>query len=144
MNTLVISYSQTGNNRKLAATIARRLAAEHVTIDERGSRTIGTTIGDLLFNRSPEIDLPELDPQAYELIVFVAPVWMGRIAPPLRAVLARMRNRVPRYAFVSLSGGADGPNTTRDDTQAYRLDDEEANRLAGRVREELLGAGSRG
>jgi len=37
-------------------------------------------------------------------------VWMGQIATPFRACFKQLRKKVSRYAFISISGGADGPN----------------------------------
>ncbi len=35
---------------------------------------------------------------------------MGHVASPLRAYFKHFKNRIEKFAFVSISGGADGPN----------------------------------
>jgi len=169
MKTVVISYSRTGNNQTLAEAVAAGLSADHVTItmpDEKSFFSIGM---DMLFNRTPKVNATQEKPGDYENIVFVGPVWMGQMASPLRASVKKHRNRLQQYAFVSISGGADGPNIkltaelkkrigkdpvsvvnfliaemlpadpkpTREQTEAYRLDQVKAKELARKVTEEL-------
>ncbi len=53
MQTIVISYSLTGNNDALATSIATELVAKHIKIIESKPRTNGTIALDMLFNRTP-------------------------------------------------------------------------------------------
>jgi flavodoxin len=110
MKIIVISYSLTGNNDALAAAIASAFVAEHIKISETKPRTTWTIMLDVIFNRTPSVNP---SPRAFEnndLIIFVAPVWMGKVATPLRAYFNYLKNKSGKYAFVSISGGADGPN----------------------------------
>ena len=110
MNVKVVSYSLTGNNEALATSIAAEFAAEHIKITEPKPRTNGTIALDMLFNRTPQIDQRLDGVGDDDLVVFVGPVWMGHVAAPLRACLKQFKGRPGRYAFCSISGGADGPN----------------------------------
>ena len=111
MKTLVISYSLTGNNHALASSIANTLAAEHVKVVELKPRTMFTIFMDMLFNRIPQIMPITAKPADYGLILLVAPVWMGKVASPLRACFKQLKDDTVKYAFVSISGGSAGPNT---------------------------------
>lgn len=106
----VISYSLTGNNKALANSIAEEFAADHINITETKSRTMGSIIFDLMFNRIPKIKpIPErLD--EYDIIILCGPIWIGQLATPLRAYLNSLKTNFCKYAFVSLSGGADSVN----------------------------------
>lgn len=111
MKTAVISYSFTGNNETLAKRIAEEIKAEHIKITEPKKRTFGTIAADLIFGRTPRT---EPNPQvmgAYDMIVFVAPVWMGQPAFPMRAYLKQLKRHPQKYAYVSISGG--GPNNNQ-------------------------------
>jgi hypothetical protein len=100
-----------------------------------------------------------------DLVIFVGPVWMGQVAAPLRAYFKHLKGRLDQYAFVSISGGANGPNPklagelkkrvgkeptavidlhiadllpsdpkpTREDTSAYRLNDEDVRSLTDKI-----------
>jgi len=107
----VISYSLTGNNEALAASIAAEFAAEHIKITESKPRTMGTIIFDMLFNRTPKVN-PIIDKaEDNDLVLLVGPVWMGQVATPFRAYFKPSKGGLGQYAFISISGGADGANT---------------------------------
>lgn len=110
MKKLVISYSLTGNNEALASSIAKEIEAEHIKISEPKNRTIGTIAFDMLFNRVPNVE-PEADIlNSYDLVIFCGPVWMGSVAAPIRKYLKYIKSNPCKYAYVSISGGADGKN----------------------------------
>jgi len=106
----VISYSLTGNNDALAAALARAFEAEHIRIVEPGRRTVATIAFDVIFKRTPRVEaaLEEID--RYDLVLFVGPVWMGQPATAFRACFKELQSRIKSYAFISICGGADGPN----------------------------------
>jgi hypothetical protein len=110
MKTTVVSYSLTGNNESLAKSLAGALAAEHIRVTERGRRSMATIVLDMVFNRTPKVSVPAVKPEDAGLVVFVGPVWMGHAASPFRACFKQLGPRLGKYAFVSISGGADGPN----------------------------------
>lgn len=114
MNTIIISYSLNGNNGKLAQNLSQTLKARHIVISEPSRRTMLTIVLDVLFKRIPKVNPPptEILPQLAhdDLVLFVAPVWLGQVATPLRSYLSKLQVKLHRYAFISISGGAKGPN----------------------------------
>jgi hypothetical protein len=110
MKIIVISYSLTGNNEALAKSIAEEFSAEHIKISELKHRTMGSIILDLIFNKTPQVQPIPDRLENYDMILFVAPVWIGQVATPLRAYLKHLKTNPCRYAFISISGGADGAN----------------------------------
>lgn len=121
MQFTVISYSLTGNNGALAASLAQELSANHIKITESKPRTLGTIILDMMFNRTPHIS-PVVDKVTdNELVLFVGPVWMGHVAAPFRACLKNLKTRLGKYAFISISGGALGPNPKLTDELKKRV-----------------------
>jgi hypothetical protein len=110
MKVAIISYSLTGNNESLAASLASHYQAEHIRISEVTPRTTRTTILDLLFNRFPPIQFHFTEATAYDLIIFVGPIWGGKVASPLRTCFRQIASQIRDYAFVSISGGAIGHN----------------------------------
>jgi hypothetical protein len=69
-----------------------------------------TIILDILFNRTPQVNLIVDKVEGNDLVIFVGPVWMGHVATPLRAYFRQLKAIPGQYAFVSISGGADGAN----------------------------------
>ncbi len=110
MKTLIISYSFTGNNGKLAQKIAQHLNADFSVLSEKKKRTVFTILFDVLFNRIPSIEETEKQIDQYEHLIFVAPVWFGKIATPLRALFNDLKGKTEKFSLVSLSAGADGKN----------------------------------
>ncbi len=169
MKKFVISYSLTGNNDGLAKSIAADLGAEHIKITEPKKRTIGRIAIDVIFNRTPKINESIDDLDTNGLIIFVGPVWMGQVASPLRACFKELKDHIKQYAFISISGGALGPNPklsdeltkrigkkpasvidlhiadllpsdpkpTRQDTSAYRLNEQDIQNLTGKAVKEI-------
>ncbi len=60
---------------------------------------------EVLLHLKPGIRGVERDPSGYDLVVVAAPVWMRRLASPMRTYLARQRGRIRRLAFVCTYGG---------------------------------------
>jgi hypothetical protein len=73
---------------------------------------MGTVLLDMIFDRRiPKITMSQANNiEEYDLVLFVGPVWVGRVASPFRACFKQYRPKIGRYAYVSISGGADGPN----------------------------------
>jgi hypothetical protein len=110
MKTTVISYSLTGNNDAFASALAAGLSADHFRLTEAKQRKMGTIVLDVFFDRTPKVS-PSGEKRAdSDLVIFTGPVWMGKIASPFRQVFQELKGSLRRYAFVSISGGADGPN----------------------------------
>ena len=126
MNIAVISYSYSGNNEKLAAGIAEKLSVKHIKIEEMKERKMVRNVFDMLFNRLPEISMQIEDNVKYDLVLFVAPVWMGYAASPMRSCIKKLKQKIEKYAFVSISGGADGPNPKLEDELRKRAGKEPA------------------
>jgi hypothetical protein len=110
MKIVVISYSLTGNNEALANSIAEEYAVDHIKITEPKPRTTGSIVLDIILKRTPQVQpIPDIL-KNYDLILFLGPIWMGQVASPLRPYLKYLKTNLHRYAFISISGGADGPN----------------------------------
>jgi len=110
MKTVIMSYSLTGNNEALAKRIAEELNIEHIIITESKKRANGTIAADIVFGRTPKTKPEPQVMEAYDLIIFIAPVWMGQPAFPMRQYFKHLKKYPKKYAFVSISGGAMNDN----------------------------------
>jgi flavodoxin len=108
MKKLIISYSFSGNNALLAKNIAEKASADYTEIREFRKRNVFTIFLDTIFNRAPKIQPLQTTVKDYDHIIFVAPIWFGKIASPFRQVFRQYRDQLTRYSFVSISGGANG------------------------------------
>ena len=110
MKTLILSYSYTGNNKLLAATLAKEIGADHVNITDKRSVSVKSIMMDLIFHRKAQnVEQPTIM-NDYDLIIYVAPFWVGKIARPLLPFFKYQKKHPKKYAFVTISGGALGKN----------------------------------
>lgn len=115
MNSIIIYYSFTGNNAKLAKTISYKLPADCIELKEIRKRTIFTIILDVAFNRTPKIHNLEKQIENYEHVIFIAPVWLGKVATPLRLVFQNIKGKNIKVSLICMSAGADGINPNLED-----------------------------
>lgn len=110
MKIAILSYSFTGNNKRFAEHLSRLIPADLIPVTPLQPVTYGTITLDLMFSRKPKTDFSAKELTPYNLVLMIAPIWMGQIAFPMRGCLDALKaNRTP-YAFLSVSGGADGDN----------------------------------
>lgn len=110
MNIVVVSYSLTGNNKRLAEKIANVQNFKLINIQESETRKIGKIILDMFFGRKPKTNPSPQELENYDYIIFLSPVWMGKIASPMRSYLNYIKKNRKKYSFFSISGGALGTN----------------------------------
>jgi len=104
MKAQIVYTSFTGNNDLLAKEIQKRTGADLLPILEKRKRNGWTVFLDIAFNRIPEIT-NYYDPTAYyDHHIFVAPIWAGHIASPLKAFLAWEKRKIKAYSFITLCG----------------------------------------
>ena len=110
MNALVASYSLTGNNTILARYLAEIMQADNERLVVNRKMSMGALALDAMFNRRPPLARPLQDFAAYDVVILVGPVWMGKIASPLRSYGRELRGGDRPVGFISICGGALGKN----------------------------------
>lgn len=108
MKTIIVYYSNTNNNEVLAHDLQKKLSCDILKIEEVSKRTGFRILLDLLFNRTPRINDHGIPLELYSNFIFVAPIWAGKIASPLRSFLLKEKEHVKSYSFISLCGGVEG------------------------------------
>jgi flavodoxin len=114
MKTLVIYYSLSGNTQKVAEAIANLLKADINRLEDRRSRNgpLGMllTIYQVLFSRPGKIRFANIDPSEYDLVIFGSPVWIMKLAPPMRSYILKEKDRFNQVAFFCTEGASGAPN----------------------------------
>ena len=109
MTNLVAYYSLSGTTRKLAERAAADIGADLLEIRTPRYRPGFTGFVRAAFDswrgRLPKIDAAGRSPDDYDLVLLMAPVWVGHAATPMRAYLAVNRGKIKRAAFVLSHGG---------------------------------------
>ena len=108
MKNLIVYYSFTKNNEKLAFYLRSRLNCDTVKIETVKRRTGFSIFFDLVFNRIPEIKQVRYYLRDYDHIIFIAPIWASKIAMPLKSYLMDQKSNIKNYSFISVCGGRPG------------------------------------
>ncbi len=91
MKTVVVYYSRYGNSRVAAKLIARQLGAPVHNIEVKRQKGVFVSTFSAIFSRRPKIKSMHLYPEDWELMVLVAPIWIGKPATPVKTFLADTR-----------------------------------------------------
>jgi len=111
--TLVITYSYTGTGRKLAQLLrAQHGWAQGEVLELRPRAGAWGTLRcvlDSLLRRHPPVRYAGPPIKAFDSVVLIAPIWVGRIAAPMRSFVAAFANELPDMALISVAGSAKSP-----------------------------------
>ena len=118
---LVVFYSYTGTSRRLAELLHTQQAWQMAEIQEERPRSgvSGTwrCVLDSLFRRHPAIRYDGPFPKDFDAVVLVSPIWLGRLAGPMRSFVARRRDHLPDVAAALVMGGRGAPDADAEITR---------------------------
>lgn len=106
MKTLVAYYSQSGNNKYLAAKIADTLKSDIEEIKPR-LRIFPFLILFSLIKSSMGIKTFAHDVKKYDRIILCGPIWMGLLVSPLRDFINKNRRNINKLYFATCCGAGD-------------------------------------
>lgn len=111
---LIVFYSRTGYTASLAGEIASMTGwdiEEIKDVHPRGGNwgAVRCVIDALLWRR-PGIRGGSKDPSAYDLVIFAAPVWMERLAAPMRSYILEHQGQFKSVAYACTYGGRGAEN----------------------------------
>ena len=88
---LIVYYSRSGNSRIVADTLTEHLACPVENIQSTNNREgflgVFTCVLDQLLNRDDIIEPLKKDPQNFNPVILVTPVWIGKLASPARTCI---------------------------------------------------------
>jgi flavodoxin len=115
MKTLIVYYSRTGTNKKIAKSLQQNLGADIEEIIDKKNRKgfFGLISGglDVAGQKLTQIEPEKIDPTSYDLVILVSPIWGGIITPALRSYIKKNKVKFKKIAFCSVSGG--GPDNKK-------------------------------
>ncbi len=106
---LVVCYSYTGVSRRAAQLLCSRHGWPLGEIfDAEPARGTWRCVLDSLLRRHPEMRYQGPDPSDFHTVVLVSPIWIYRLAGPMRSFVAEEKEVLRRVAVISTmnSGGA--------------------------------------
>ena len=107
---LVVAYSYTGTSRQLARWLCAEMEWDFGEVRDTRPRAGGQgtlrCVLDSLLRRHPAITYDGPDPAGYATVVLVAPIWMYRLAGPMRSFVAAHTASLPRVGVINTMGAA--------------------------------------
>ncbi len=108
MNLLILYYSITGNNKKLANLIKDKIDGKAVAIKDKFSNSSGFKLNFLggiqaLLNMQTAIESFE-GIKVFDNLILVSPVWAGKLPPGVQTLLDKHGNMIKKLYFASVSG----------------------------------------
>lgn len=105
MRPLIVYYSHTGNNEKLALDLKNRLECDIHKISEVKKRKTISIIFDFLFKRKANLIKTNFTIKNYDCLIFVSPIWGGKIASPIRTFIEQDKKNLSKYFYITLCNG---------------------------------------
>ena len=112
---LVVFYSNTGTARRVADLLCSQKGWARGEITELRAR-VGwagqwrCALDSWLRRRPPIRYVGPAPGRGFDAVVLIAPIWMYRLAAPMRSFVAEHARELPAVAVVSVMGGAGAPN----------------------------------
>ena len=92
---LIVYYSRSGNSQIVADTLKEQLSCKveciHSTKNREGFLGVFTCVLDQLLNRDDILQPLEENPNHYNPVILVSPVWIGKLASPVRTFIKQTR-----------------------------------------------------
>ncbi|NCB48543.1 MAG: hypothetical protein EOM55_02845 [Clostridia bacterium] len=105
MKNLIVYYSLTGNNEKLAKYLKEKLNFETFEIKTKKKVNFTTIFKGLFLKKFPLLEEYKLNLKSYDKIIFVSPVWFGKLSFPLKSFLKSEHTNIKDYNFLSICLG---------------------------------------
>lgn len=118
---LAVVYSYSGTSRCLGRLLAAQWNWTLAEVSETRSRSgpAGTwrCLLDSLFRRCPEIRYDGPNPADFDAVVLISPIWVYRLAGPMRSFVAMQRASLRDVAVISGMGERGAPNAVAEVTR---------------------------
>ena len=99
MKSIVVYYSRKGSNKFLAEKIARQFSCDLEQI-----RPKSNAFSLILTNINTGIKKLSSDISAYDRVIMVGPIFMGRFIPPLKSFVMKYKDQINQLVFVTCCG----------------------------------------
>lgn len=105
MKSLIVYYSHSGNNEKLAYALKERIESDIHKISEVKKRKTISILLDFIFKRKTILSDSKINVTEYKNTILVAPIWGCKVATPMRVFIEREKSNLNKYSFITLCSG---------------------------------------
>lgn len=107
---LVVCYSYTGTARRAARLLCSHHGWPLAEVLDPATRGTLRCVLDSLLRRRPAIRYEGAEPRNFDTVVLVAPIWMYRLAAPMRSFVDQRREQLHRVAVIATMGSGGATN----------------------------------
>lgn len=114
---LIVYYSRTGTSEALAKVLREKLACDIDRIDyaeERDGISFLAAGWEAIRRTTKAIQGNTRNPENYDHIFFVSPVWSNRLSTPIRSYMRAYRDKIKSYSLLVTCGGSALSKVKRD------------------------------
>ena len=112
MKSIVVYYSNTGNNKYLAEKIANDKKYDLCEISPRVKSLFGLILSSLL-KISFGIHNTDKNIRDYDAVILCGPVWMGQLISPLSDFLKKYKDDINKLYFITCCGSGEDNKDTK-------------------------------
>lgn len=114
-STLIVFYTYSGNSREVAQLLAAQKgwpAGEVIEEEPRSGGGAGyiRCLLDSMFHREPAVRYVGPEPADFAQVVLVAPIWLQRLAAPMRSFVRAHRDELKHVGVITTMGSRGGSN----------------------------------
>jgi len=105
MKSIVVFYSNRGNNKYLSENIKERTGSDIFEILEvKKSSSLGLFMY-IILKKKAKLQEINIDLSKYDHVIFIAPIWASGIAIPLLNFIEKEKGKIKSYSFATLCLG---------------------------------------
>jgi len=112
MKSIVVYYSNTGNNKYLAEKIANDKEFNLYEISPRVKSSFGLILSSLL-KISFGIHDTSKNIKDYDAVILCGPIWMGQLISPLSDFLKKYKDDIKKLYFITCCGSGEDTKDTK-------------------------------
>ena len=106
---LIVYYTRTGYTEKIINQLSKKIDADIEIIDDNKDRSgiIGyvKSAFDNIKKNTPKINKLKHNPRNYDMIVIATPVWVSKMAAPIRSFVNKYKNDINKAIFITSQKG---------------------------------------
>jgi flavodoxin len=105
MKSIVVFYSNRGNNRYLSEKIRENTGSDiFEVLEEKKSTPFGLFLY-VIFRKKAKLKEAGIDLSKYDHIIFAAPIWASGVATPLINFIEKEKEKIKSYSFATICLG---------------------------------------
>jgi len=105
MKSIVVFYSNRGNNKYLSENIKKRTGSDIFEILEVKKSSSLSLFMYIILKKKAKLQETNIDLSKYDHVIFIAPIWASGIAIPLLNFIEKEKGKIKSYSFATLCLG---------------------------------------